>query len=354
MKKQLWLAGFIFLFLSLSRQNIFAADTGSPAIRLNDTRLETNAVIEEGYLYLPVRAIGESLGYDVNWSQKDRSMAISSKDKVISLNFEESKIMVNDHDTYMPDNPVVINGITFIRADFFSDNLGLKVQWDKEKNTVLLSSIKENAITINTVKTASETSALKSTIQYPVIEELGNREVQDKINAIFKQLADDAAQQGVKNAADLAPYILEFPDMPGQCETYFNYQVKYNQNDVISLIFLNYQFAGGAHGSTLQTAYTVNLKTGKQYTLKDLFKENTDYVSIFSDNVKIQLAERDLTSILFEPFNKINENQSYYLSNNGVVVYFQQYEILPYAAGIQEFTVDYSLLNSLFIEPDVF
>lgn len=351
MKKKLWLAGFIILFISLSRQNAFADDSGSLTIRLNATKLETNAVVEEGYLYLPVQAIGESLGY--NWSQKDQSIALSSKDKVISLNFEESKILVNDHDTYMSDNPVVINDITFIRADFFSDNLDLKVQWDKEKNTVLLSSIKENAITINTIKTASETRALKSTIQYPLIGGLDNQEVQDKINAIFKQLADDAAQQGVENAADLAPYVLQFPDMPGQCETYFNYQIKYNQNDVISLVFQNYQYAGGAHGNTLQLAYTINLKTGEQYTLKELFKENTDYISIFSDSVKTQLAERDLTSVLFEPFNKINENQSFYLSNNGVVVYYQQYEILPYSEGIQEFTVDYSLLNNLFMEPDI-
>jgi hypothetical protein len=34
---------------------------------------------------------------------------------------------------------------------------------------------------------------------------------------------------------------------------------------------LDYQFAGGAHGGTIQTAFTFDLQTGEQFKLQDFF-----------------------------------------------------------------------------------
>ena len=39
-----------------------------------------------------------------------------------------------------------------------------------------------------------------------------NKLVQDEINALFKQLAENAAKEGAKNAAELAEYAKEHPD----------------------------------------------------------------------------------------------------------------------------------------------
>lgn len=354
MKKRNYLISGLILILVLSTQYVFAADSGALTIKLNGTSIEAKAYEREGSLYLPVRKVCEPLGYDVGWSQTDQTVTIDGNGKSISLNFKESKIKSNDHDYFMTDGNVVIGNRTYMKADFFSDYFPLKIQWDKAKNPVRINSITENTIKIKTVKEASETRALIKTVQYPQIEGLESKVIQDEINGIFKGLAGSAVQEGIKNVADLAPYVLQNPDMPSQCETYFNYQVKYNQNNVLSLIFLDYQYAGGAHGSTVESSYTINLKTGKMYSLKDLFKEKTDYSSVISGSVKRQLNERGLTEGLLEPFNKISDNQGFYLSNNGIMIYFQQYEILPYAAGIQEFLVENALLKDLIAEPDLF
>lgn len=139
---------------------------------------------------------------------------------------------------------------------------------------------------------------------------------------------------------------MEVPrETSASCGAYFDYTIAYNQKDILSIVFQDYQFAGGAHGGINQFAYTVNLKTGQFYELKDFFKEGTDYMNVINQAVKAGLDERDLTAALFEPFTSIREDQGFYLSNDGLVVYFQQYEILAYAAGIQEFTVDYDGLE---------
>ncbi|MEI7885142.1 MAG: DUF4309 domain-containing protein [Clostridia bacterium] len=352
MRKKLGLAGIVLLLLLFAMQTVFAS-TGSMTISLNGTELEQQAVLQDGNIYLPLRAISEYLGYEVAWAQKAQNILLKTEEKGILLSLKTQEIADRGHKTYLTASPIILKNRTYIGADFFADNLALKMSWDKNNNKVQLASIEENAITITNALEATETKALKTTVQYPIIAGLGDTKIQNEINAIFKQLADSATSEGEQNAADLAPYILQYPDMPNQCETLFNYQLKYNQNGIISIVFINYQYAGGAHGSAIQTAYTINLETGQQYDLQELFKSNVDYATVISNNVKNQLVEKNMTAMLFQPFEKINENQNFYLSNAGVVVYYLQYEIMPYVAGIPEFTVDYALLKDLLKEPNI-
>ena len=44
-------------------------------------------------------------------------------------------------------------------------------------------------------------------------------------------------------------------------------------------------------------------------------------------------------------FKGVNENQAYYLNRDGIIVYFQQYEIAPYSSGIREFKIPYGELK---------
>jgi len=138
---------------------------------------------------------------------------------------------------------------------------------------------------------------------------------------------------------------------PHKYETYFDYKLKYNQNGLLSVTFLNYQYTGGAHGLTVQSSHTFNLKTGEEYKLKDMIKDDADYVTLISGIVEKQITKRAKEGILPEqpltPFVAIKDEQDFYLSNNGVVVYFQLYEYFPYVAGIQEFAVDFSELKDI-------
>jgi len=49
----------------------------------------------------------------------------------------------------------------------------------------------------------------------------------------------------------------------------------------------------------------------------------------------------DYRNLIVQHFNPA----SYYLSNDGLVIYYQQYEIAPYATGIVEFTIPFSVLE---------
>ena len=120
----------------------------------------------------------------------------------------------------------------------------------------------------------------------------------------------------------------------------------FNTDEVISLPVSYYQYTGGAHGLTTKVSYNYDLKTGKELRLKDLFKEGFDYKSIIDKKVREDIEkEKELYFDNGALFKGVNENQAYYLNRDGIIVYFQQYEIAPYSSGIREFKIPYGELK---------
>ena len=356
MTKKVFMAAVIISMLLSIPAYGFAATDSQPVIVLDGTKIEAAAYIDGGNVYLPLRAVGEALGYEIQWSGKDNPISVSKPGKNIMIDLNNHKITANDHLYYMSGDYNIVADSTYMGADFFSDNLGLKVRWDRQNGMVQLESVKENAISIKAIIEASETDIIKTTLQYPQIDGLIDKTVQDSINSLFKELAMDAKNEGLKNADEMEKVIASgYTGSPNKCETYFDYRLKYNQNGLLSVVFLNYQYTGGAHGLTVQSSHTLDLKTGAEYKLGDLVKVDADYVSYISDIVRNAIDERVKEGILpdysIASFEAIKEDQDFYLSNDAVVVYFQQYEYWPYAAGIQEFPVEFSVLNDM-LKPD--
>ncbi len=355
MIRKVFITGIAVLTVLFAQAYGFAAVDNQPAIELDGVKMQAAAHIDGENVYLPLRAVGEALGYKIDWSEKDNTVSVSRPGKNIVVDLKNNKITAGDHVYYMSgaaaDSGTIIGDRTYMGSGFFSDNLGLEVSRDSQGEKVKLERVKENAISVKTVKEASETGKIKITIQYPQIEGLPDKAAQDSINSIFRKSAEAARNEGLKNAENMALDTSEYAGSPNKCETYFDYRLKYNQNGLLSVVFINYQYTGGAHGLTAQSSHTFNLQTGEEYRLKDLMRSGADYVSFISDAAGREINERIRKGILpdywLEPFKSIRDDQDFYLSNNAVVVYFQQYEYFPYAAGIQEFPVYFSALKDM-------
>ncbi|MDP4094655.1 MAG: DUF4163 domain-containing protein [Bacillota bacterium] len=327
-----------------------ASEAKSIGIQLDDKDLKMPAQsVSDFYLnslYLPLRTVCEAMGYKVGWSSKDKLITVEKTGKVIKIDIKNYKISVDDHDYYLTDEYTTFGNSTYMSEGFFAEVFSLNLQWDKANNKIILTSIKENPVKLACIKETSGTDALQVTLQYPQISGLDNADVQKNLNSSFKQFAQDAKAEGMKyvdqNAAD--GY---YPSTSHKDETYFDYRIKYNQNNILSVVFLDYQYTGGAHGSTIQSSHTYDLKTGNEYKMKDLFQDKVDYVSAINKSVKDTMQENNLTDVQLTPFETISTDQDFYISNNCVVVYFQEYEYFPYAAGIQEFATDYLQLKDI-------
>jgi len=157
---------------------------------------------------------------------------------------------------------------------------------------------------------------------------------------VFASLAD-FEQIAVKTR--LAPELPE--QMKNAITLIAEYEVCRNDEKVISLVQRIYQYTGGAHGMTTQTGSTVDRLTGKSWSLADLFVPGADYGGRLTAIVRKVGADRKLP---MWDFRGIGVHSAFFLSDEGLVLFFQPYEIAPYSEGIVKIVIPYAKLSDIF------
>lgn len=126
-----------------------------------------------------------------------------------------------------------------------------------------------------------------------------------------------------------------------------NYEITYNQNCFLSTYYDSYEFTGSAHGNTIRRSSTFRLSNGTLVPLSYFVNGNFKVVTNEILKQAKQNAQSDPNSY-FENYEqniiKFFNPNSYYITQEGIVIYYQQYDIAPYAAGIIEFTIPYNLI----------
>lgn len=122
------------------------------------------------------------------------------------------------------------------------------------------------------------------------------------------------------------------------------FEMTYNSACVLSLYVDRYTYTGGAHGNTIRSSQTWNLQKGYMIKLGQLFRCRIVPKAYILARVTEQIQENP--EIYFEDYPKLidenfNEN-SFYCTPDGLVVYYQQYDIAPYSTGIPEFLIPYT------------
>ncbi|MFS0574778.1 DUF3298 and DUF4163 domain-containing protein [Sporosarcina sp. 179-K 3D1 HS] len=174
-------------------------------------------------------------------------------------------------------------------------------------------------------------------VYYPVIVHLQDNGLQSKMNhAIVEQLNSILMEQHYydKNLQELIAY----------------YELKTNERGILSLNLIVYSFTGGAHGMTIVRSLTFDTKTGIQYSLRELFQEDSDYVGVLSSLLQEQI-EQQKVQLLDPPFKTIRPDQDFYIADTSLVIYFQLYEITPYYWGFPYFPISIKDLENI-IDPD--
>ncbi|MGE5396486.1 MAG: DUF3298 and DUF4163 domain-containing protein [Chitinophagales bacterium] len=177
-------------------------------------------------------------------------------------------------------------------------------------------------------------------LKIPVISGMKNENAQTKWNNQWEKAQTDLKRQMTKDAADYYEEAKVNEFTPNQYNVTSEYKVIYNKNDLLSLTTTVYTYCGGAHGSTEQTAYNIDLETGKEISLKDLFQDGKDYKKFINTIISQKIAETpDDYFSGEEGFQGVSDKQPYYIVDDGIVIYFGLYEIACYAAGIREFKI---------------
>lgn len=126
----------------------------------------------------------------------------------------------------------------------------------------------------------------------------------------------------------------------------------------LSLRYSTYEFTGGAHGNGVDRAYVFDTETGERVTL-DMLSADSDalrsflhgyMLSLYEKNEGEYYSQRVLEDFIYEgtlsdAFAALIRDGSWYLGEDGLVIFSDLYELGPYAAGMCEFVVPYSELS---------
>lgn len=183
--------------------------------------------------------------------------------------------------------------------------------------------------------------------QYPFFksenEELSGR--LNKLNERIKYFLDLAEYTYWGVDAKGAIKIIRESEASGKYELMNRYEVLDTTNQLISLKFETYSFTLGAHGSTAINTYNFNLAAGKKLLLDDVVNLSVDGNLEQFNKLLVENFENAYDCFTEEP--KVDSKyEKFAISPDYLIVYFEAYELGPYACGIAKVMISIDELKT--------
>lgn len=120
-----------------------------------------------------------------------------------------------------------------------------------------------------------------------------------------------------------------------------NYAVTFNKNHILSTIVGLMAFINHSQPEYNQlNNYNYDLITGNVFTIRNIFNSNVDYLKVINNYINYKINQNK--DLYYENVTvDIPEDQAFYLTDEGIVIYFELDEIAPSEFGIPKFTMEF-------------
>ena len=181
----------------------------------------------------------------------------------------------------------------------------------------------------------------KTTLRYP---ELADALMQ------LKEQKEHNFDMATESLLDSQQFMIETESYPIDLTDYTECRVLRADNVLFSFIETNENYYGGAHGMYSVAGYAFDVETGKNLSFTDIVVDETkirdliaekldeEYGDIFFDDIYTLIDQYD--------FNSLCWSISYF----DVTLYFNPYDLGPYASGSQQVVLPFSEYADLFDE----
>ena len=181
----------------------------------------------------------------------------------------------------------------------------------------------------------------KTTLRYP--------ELADALRQL-KEQKEHNFDMATESLLDSQQFMIETESYPIDLTDYTECRVLRADNVLFSFIETNENYYGGAHGMYSVAGYAFDVETGKNLSFTDIVVDETkirdliaekldeEYGDIFFDDIHTLIDQYD--------FNSLCWSISYF----DVTLYFNPYDLGPYASGSQQVVFPFSEYADLFDE----
>lgn len=141
----------------------------------------------------------------------------------------------------------------------------------------------------------------------------------------------------------------EFPNDKFGWEADINGSVKYQSENVLNIEISHYTYTGGAHGYQGLRSLLFDPSTGKLIANNKLFNDREAFKAFaekkFRDKYKIPANKSiNSTGLMFEK-EKFHLPQNIFFTDNGLLLYYNSYEVASYADGPKELLLSFTEVN---------
>lgn len=116
-------------------------------------------VIVDGRTLVPVRGVFETMGFDVGWNPEARQATLSSATDVIVITIDSDTFTVNDVNHTLEVPAQIINGSTMLPIRAVLESVGYSLGWSEATRTVLITGAQADTAPAAEEETSVETPA---------------------------------------------------------------------------------------------------------------------------------------------------------------------------------------------------
>ena len=136
------------------------------SLQINGSEIsaEVPPTIIDGRTMVPVRAIFEAVGANIDFDAETKIITARNGDTTVNMTVGANAVTVNNKEVQLDAPAVIVNGRTLAPARFVAETFGYTVQWDAENKIVKING-KESS-TETTTETTTKATATSSSKKY--------------------------------------------------------------------------------------------------------------------------------------------------------------------------------------------
>lgn len=263
-----------------------------------------------------------------------------------NISIDKNKILVDKYTNFIiSDNGIVVCFNPYKKSN--NKNIyEFKIPYEEFNNKIVTINSNEILVNIDTQTLTKNDKYINSILNIPIIISL-NKENEKFIN---DKIREDIMEFYDKSYEEAKRYLDSINISDDKFVSNVDFEVKKNSDNILSLKVRYYKYSGGAHGYYNDITYNVDMRNKKLLTLSDLFKENSDYINVINEEIRHQIEEIIKNNKEYKgiyQFKSIEENNNFYIQDDNIGIYFDLYEIAPYAAGQPEFLINKNIVNHI-------
>lgn len=152
--------------MTFSATQVFAADKTRFVYNGKEVSTSAGVVFKDGYTFLPVKDMFKITGCHVieKASNKSITAEVYGKPGYVSVFENKRNARMNGRNITLGKAPFKQDGAIYVSSSFIEEQLGVKVAYDKGKNTIYIDSNGEGKITSTALKTSVSSKTPASTV----------------------------------------------------------------------------------------------------------------------------------------------------------------------------------------------